>query len=241
MVGRPSLKPLTIITGHYGCGKTNLAINLALDIAAEGAEVTLVDLDIVNPYFRSSDYTPLLVSRGVKVVSPRFAGTTLDTPSLSPEVYTALESEGQVILDVGGDAAGATTLGRFSNEIEQRDYDLLYVVNAYRNLTTTPEDAVEVLDEIASASRLHATGVVNNSHLRRETTVETVLDSMPFARRSAELLGLPLRFTTVPVALADAFSDEQGEPTYIENKYPVEIRVLTPWEEFPSAEEEVTR
>lgn len=240
MRGRPSLKPLTIITGHYGSGKTNLSINLALDLAAEGAPVTLVDLDVVNPYFRSSDYLSLLTGAGIKVVSPRFAGTTLDTPSLSPEVYSALESEGQVIFDVGGDAAGATTLGRFSNEISQRDYDLLYVVNAYRNLTTTPEDAAEVLGEIAAASRLAATGVANNSHLRRETTVATVLDALPFAARSAELLGLPLRFTTVPASLADEFSDEPGASSYVENAYPVEIRVLTPWEDAPAADEEVT-
>ena len=102
------LNKLTIIYGHYGCGKTNLSINLALDLARQGKRVTLVDLDIVNPYFRSSDYTPMLQEKGIKVVAPQFAGTNLDLPSLSAEIYAAFDtSSGYVIVDVGGDDAGA--------------------------------------------------------------------------------------------------------------------------------------
>ena len=250
----PEIKRLTVVTGHYGCGKTNLSINLALDLArgaggaadtgtaaagtAAAAEVTLVDLDVVNPYFRSSDYAEMLAARGVRMIAPTFAGTTLDTPSLSAAIPAAFESEGAVILDVGGDDAGATALGRFSAGIAALDYDLLYVVNRYRNLTSTPEEAAELLAEIEIASHLKATGVVNNSHLQRETTLATVLDSIEFARQTAELLGLPLVCTTVPAWLGREFSDDPGAATYVQNAYPVEVWVHTPWDAGPEEHKE---
>ena len=230
MRGVPDIKRFTVVTGHYGCGKTNLAINLALDFARAGEPVTLVDLDVVNPYFRSSDYTTLLAENGVRVVAPTFAGTTLDTPSLPAAIYSAFDAEGRVILDVGGDDAGATALGRFSGEVAPLDYDLIYVVNRYRNLTATPAEAAGLLGEIEGAAHLKATGVINNSHLQRETTAETVLDSREFADEAAGLLGLPLVATTVPKTLADRFSDVPGEPSYIENAYPIEVYVRTPWD-----------
>lgn len=229
----PGIKRFTVITGHYGCGKTNLAINLAFDLAAAGEQVTLVDLDIVNPYFRSSDYTELLESHGIRVIGPTAAGTTLDTPWLSPAVQSVFGSEGVVLFDVGGDDAGATALGRYARDISALDHDLLYVVNRYRTLTSTPAEAAALLREIEAASHLRATGVVNNSHLRRETTVDTVLNSVAFAKETAELLGLPLVCTTVPTELAERFSDETCEAAFVRNAYPVKIHVKTPWEDSP--------
>jgi energy-coupling factor transporter ATP-binding protein EcfA2 len=234
----PPIGRFTVITGHYGCGKTNLAINLALDLASEHGEVMLVDLDIVNPYFRSSDYTAMLERHGIRVISPTFAGTTLETPSLSAAVNAAFECAGHVIFDVGGDDAGATALGRYSKEIAAIDYELLYVINRNRNLTATPAEAVALLAEIEHASHLKATGVVNNTHLRDETTLETVLGSLPYARETAALLGLPLVFTTVPEGLAGEFSPQSGAASYVENAYPVTIHVRTPWEDVADGHKE---
>jgi hypothetical protein len=239
MRGMPSLKRFTVVTGHYGCGKTNFSINLALDLARKGEQVTLVDLDIVNPYFRSSDSAALLAENGIALISPTFAGTTLDTPSLPAAIYSAFESAGRVVFDVGGDDAGATTLGRYSGQIRALDYELLYVVNRYRNLTGTAAEAAALLGEIESASHLKATGVVNNSHLQKETTVATVLDSLAYAREAAELLGLPLVCTTVPARLASEFSQQAGDATSVENAYPIEVYVRTPWESVAGAAEEV--
>jgi len=241
----PDIKRFTIVTGHYGCGKTNLSISLALDLTARYSQVTLVDLDVVNPYFRSSDYTAMLERHGVRVIAPTFAGTTLDTPVLSPAIASAFQSEGAVIFDVGGDDVGATALGRYSKDFAPLDYDLLYVVNRYRSLTTTAEDAAALLAEIEGASHLKATGVVNNSHLRGETTAATVLDSVEFARETARLLNLPLRFTTVPIAIAAEFaatgsSAGQDSASFIENAYPVQIHVRTPWEDPSEVDEEVS-
>jgi hypothetical protein len=233
----PAAKRVTLITGHYGCGKTNLSINLALDLAAEHPEVTLVDLDIVNPYFRSSDYTDLLAARGVRVVAPLFAGTTLEAPALSAAVAAAFESAGSVVVDVGGDDAGATALGRFAGRLAALDYEMLYVINRYRNLTTTPGEAAALLAEIEAASRLAATGVVNNSHLQRDTTVATLLDALEFARETAALLDLPLVCTTIPRRLTAELAASPAAAK-LENAYPVDVYVRPPWEEAFSGGEE---
>ncbi len=226
-----SIGRFTVITGHYGSGKTNLAMNLALDLAKAEDDVLLVDLDIVNPYFRSSDYTEMLREHGVRVISPTFAGTTLDTPSLSAAVHGAFDTSAAVIFDVGGDDVGATALGRYAKEIAAIDHEMLYVINRYRNLTGGPEEAAALLGEIETACHLDATAVVNNSHLKDETTVATVLDSLPFARATASVLSLPLRFTTIPEHLVDALLEAPGAAGIAENAYPVQIHVRTPWED----------
>lgn len=189
---------ITIVCGHYGCGKTNLALNLALEAASAGA-VTLVDLDIVNPYFRSYEYRALLDAQNVRLIAPVFAGTTLDTPTLSPELFSIFApGAGRVFIDAGGDDAGATALGGLHAQLEAAGYEMLYVINRYRALTQTPEEAAGLLGEIEAACRLRAAGVVNNSHLGVETTPDCLTDALPFARRTAELLGLPLLYSTAP-------------------------------------------
>ena len=254
-MGHPHLKNrLTVITGHYGCGKTNFAINLALDLAAQAqaagsapcggdlsACITLVDLDVVNPYFRSSDYAEMLAARGVRVIAPSFAGTTLDTPVLPADIHSVFDTEGRVIFDVGGDDVGATAIGQYASRVEAAGYDMLYVVNRYRNLTSTPQEAADLLGEIEAASHLKATAIVNNSHLRDQTTVETVLDSIRYAREASELLGLPLACTTVPRSLASELSQRAqsswaqtphgpGVPLAAESAYPIDVYVRPPWE-----------
>ncbi len=190
---------ITVICGHYGCGKTNLALNLALDEATKGERVTVADLDIVNPYFRSSEYGGLLEEHGIRLIAPVFAGTTLDTPTLPPELYSLFEpSAGKVFIDAGGDDAGVTALGGLHELLEEAGYQMLYVINRYRVLSQTPEEALALLREIETASRLKATGLVNNSHLGVETTLETLLGGLDFAYKTAELTGLPLLYSTAP-------------------------------------------
>lgn len=213
-----------MVCGHYGTGKTNLSINLALDAAERGEDVILIDLDIVNPYFRSADYASELIGRGVKVVGPNYANTNLDTPSLPGAVKGALNHPGRVIVDVGGDDVGATALGAYASMLSEMDPDVLYVVNRYRSLTTRPEEALEILDEIERSSRLKVTAVVNNSHLKAFTTAETVIDSMDFASHVAMVSNLPLRFTAVPAHLQDALLNK------IPDMYPVDVHVRAPWE-----------
>lgn len=192
-------KRITVICGHYGCGKTNLTLNLALEAAAQGGPVTLADLDVVNPYFRSSEYGGLLEKHGIRLIAPVFAGTTLDTPTLPPDLYSLFEPEaGRVFIDAGGDDAGVTALGGLHQQLSDAGYEMLYVVNRYRVLSQTAEEAVSLLREIEAASRLRAAALVNNSHLGVETDRETLLAALPFAEKTAELCGLPLLYSTAP-------------------------------------------
>lgn len=217
---------ITVICGHYGCGKTNLALNLALEAAAAGETVTVVDLDIVNPYFRSSEYGGLLEKNGVRLIAPVFAGTTLDTPTLPPEIYSIFDGgAGRVLLDAGGDDAGVTALGGLHSQLAEAGYDMLYVVNRYRVLSQTPEEAAALLAEIETASRLKATAVVNNSHLGVETKLADLTAALPFAKKAAELTGLPLLYSTAP-----DFALEEGE-TLPEGFKPIRRYVKFLWEQ----------
>ena len=188
---------ITIICGHYGCGKTNLCLNLALR-AAKNGPVTVVDMDIVNPYFRSSEYRGLLKDRSVRLITPVFAGTTLDTPSLPADIFSIFGGEGRVFIDAGGDDAGVTALGGLSPRLGQTGYEMIYVINRYRALSGTPEAAAELLWEIEAASRLKATGIVNNSHLGTETRLEDLLAAEGYAKQTSRLTGLPLLYSTAP-------------------------------------------
>ena len=190
---------ITVICGHYGCGKTNLALNLAVEAAKRGRRSVIVDMDIVNPYFRSSDYHAFLKRNNVELIAPVFANTTLDTPVLPPEIYSVFSMENaEIFIDAGGDDVGATALGRLSRNFEEVDYEMLYVVNRYRILSTKPAETLTLLREIENASHLKATAVVNNSHLGVDTTVQTVLEAEGFAAEAARLCGLPLLYSTIP-------------------------------------------
>ncbi|MGI6220860.1 MAG: hypothetical protein ACOYIP_03140 [Coriobacteriales bacterium] len=223
-----------LITGHYGCGKTNLTLNLALQAAESDPQrrVIVVDMDIVNPYFRASDSMELLERAGVEVVAPNFAGTTLDTPSLSPGILRAVErgaaGETLTLIDVGGDPEGATALARFADAINRVEYKMLYVVNARRSLTMQPEDAFELMREIEHNSGLRATGIVGNTHLHQETTASIVVDALPFTQTVAELTDLPLEFITAPEIVVDEVQGALGEDA--PDVLPIKRYVKTPWE-----------
>ena len=220
----PLERRVTVVCGHYGTGKTNLSINLALDCARRGEDVSLVDLDVVNPYFRSADYADVLTENDVRVVGPNFANTNLDTPSLPAAVRSTIAEGSRVIVDVGGDDAGATALGVYCRTLAEADPDVVYVVNRYRSMTTHADEAVQILTEIEAMSHLKATCVANNSHLKRETTEATILDSMGFAEEVASATGLPLRFTTAPRGL------DFSQLNKIPDIYPVDVLVRAPWE-----------
>ena len=186
-------------------------------------KVTLMDMDVVNPYFRSADYADVLAASGVRVLGPNFANSNLDTPSLPAAMGDAITDGECVIIDVGGDDAGSTALGVYSRQLSQSDPDVMYVINRYRSQTTSPEDAVEILREIEGTARIRATCIVNNSHLKGLTTEETILGSMPFAERVSELTGLPIRFTTAPVGAVPL--------NRVPLLYQVGVHVRAPWEQ----------
>lgn len=218
------LADIILICGHYGCGKTNLALNLAAQCVKAGEKVTVVDMDIVNPYFRASDYGPLLEGMGVELIAPNYAHSNVDLPSITTEMYSIFTRTGRIIIDVGGDDAGATALGRFSRRLKERPYTMLYVVNRYRSQSQTAEETVELLREIEMASHLEACAVVNNSHLMQFTTAQTVIDSFAYADKICELTGLPLAVTAAERRITPELAD-CGRTIW-----PVDVLVTKPWE-----------
>lgn len=228
-----TLKKYVLLTGHYGSGKTNVTMQLAFDLAAAGKKVAIVDLDIVNPYFRSSDYTNVLEAAGISVIAPRFARTALDTPSLTAAVYAVFEESYPadfVLFDVGGDDVGSTALGRFEHYFETIDYQMIAVVNYFRNLTQTVEETLEILHEIESASKLKVSAFINNSHLHKQTTIADIIKGDAYAQKVAEQENLPFLCTTISADLLSRASDEEIAPLNERALYPIKIHVMTPWE-----------
>ena len=215
-------KRITLVAGHYGSGKTNIALNYARMLKRAGSPVTGADLDIVNPYFRTKDSAADLQAEGIDLVVSDFANSNVDFPALPKEIYALVaDRETKIVMDIGGDDRGALALGRYVPDIKaEGDYEMLAVVNAARPLTRTPQEAVEVLREIEAACRLPFTGIVNNTNVGAETTVETVLGSIPYADEIAALMGVPVRFTCAIGAIA---AELKGK---VENLLPLEIQKL---------------
>lgn len=210
-----------VLTGDYGCGKTNLAVNLSLMLSEKG-RASVVDIDTVNPYFRTADFSKRLSERGINVICPMYANTNLDIPVLGFDLESIISQSDYTILDAGGSEAGAYPLGRY-NELFRSLGDklaVLYVFNMYRLSERSAEETVNTLREIESACRLRCTGLVNNSNLGAETTPETIAASAQFAEEVSRLSGLPLAFTCVT---------EDMEKT--EAELPIKRLVKLPWEE----------
>lgn len=194
------LKHINIISGHYGCGKTTLSLNFAMALAKEGHKVVLADFDVVNTYFRSGDYKEELLKKGIEVIAPRFVNSNLDLPSIPAAMNSIfLKEDHTIIVDLGGDDAGAFAFGRFTDQLRQRtDYEFLYVVNCYRALTHTSNEAVSILKEIEHVLKLNATGLINNSHIQHLTAKEDILKGYSYAREVSDQLSLPVILTAVP-------------------------------------------
>ena len=209
------LEKIIVVTGHFGAGKTNFAVNLAKEAKKNGRPVTLIDLDIVNPYFRAADDKGELEELGIRCIIPDFANTNVDIPTLPPEIYSALEAyenpdyDGVTIFDVGGDN-GAAALGMYEKWFREYPYSMLYCCSLYRPLTEEPEDAVGCMREIEYYSRLRTQGIVNTSNLGEETTAELIRESIPWAERISELSGLPVIATVADKRFEAELSDIPG-------------------------------
>ncbi|MBE6851943.1 MAG: cobalamin biosynthesis protein CobQ [Ruminococcus sp.] len=214
-------KKITIISGEYGSGKTNLALNMITDIRKSGKTAAIIDLDIVNPYFRTADYTEELSAAGIDVIQPDFACSNLDIPVLNFDVERIINTHDHTVIDVGGSDAGAFALGRYKKVFEKLagEYDLLYVFNMYRSVEASPRQTAELLCEIEKACSLKCTGLVNNSNLGSETTPGIIDASSDFAEKISELSGLPIVFRCV----SENMTPETGD-------FPVCRKVKTIWE-----------
>lgn len=220
-------KRVVIFAGHYGSGKTNVASNYSFMIREKGYDVTIADLDIVNPYFRSKDAQSFFVQNGVNLISSEYAGSNVDLPALPPEAYSLFETKDKnkkAVVDLGGDDRGAYAMGRYRDLIkEENDYAMLYVFNHFRPLTKDTQEAIEIMREIEEASKIKFTGIVNNSNLGDMTTKEDVLSSVKYADELAEKTNIPVVITSIKANVA---KDLIGEVVHL---LPMNIYVKQSW------------
>ena len=211
---------LTLLCGHYGSGKTNIAVNMAMELRRQVERVAVADLDVVNPYFRSKDSSEDFRHSGIRLICSEYANTNLDIPALPQDMYAITDDRGlHVILDVGGDDRGALALGRIAPAIvEEGDYHMLLVINRYRPLTPDAESTMEVMAEIEAACRLPFTGIVNNSNLGAETAPEDILGSLSYAEEVSRLSGVPIAMTAIEEKLLPAL---QGK---VPNLFPMKLQ-----------------
>lgn len=216
-------KRVTLFAGHYGSGKTNIAVNYALHLKKNGYSVMIADLDIVNPYFRTKDSEDELKQEGIDLVCSQFANTNLDIPSLPQSVYRVVhDKDTYAVMDIGGDDAGAVALGRFAPFLnEENNYEMFFVANFFRPLTRTAKEAYEVMKEIEAVSSMKFTGIVNNSNLGEMTTAEDVLSTQKYVDELCQISSLPLVFTSVEQGLYDDINTEKENlfPLKLQNKY----------------------
>ncbi len=220
------MKRVTIFAGHYGSGKTNISVNYALKLADEGKAVSIADLDIVNPYFRSKDTKQMFESRGVKFISSEYANSNVDTPALPADAYSITADKTRyAVVDVGGDDRGALALGRYvPGIVEENDCEMLFVINKFRPLTADAVSTIEVMNEIEMACKIKFTGIINNSNIGASTTADDVLSSVEYANEVSRLAEIPVTMTTV---------DERIYPELkgcIDNVMPLKLYVQQSWQ-----------
>lgn len=191
-------KRIHIITGHYGSGKSEISINLAMALSRQGKKVVLADMDIINPYFRSNEAKELMEDKGITVMTTKYANSNVDIPALTGELRFHLhDKNATLIIDVGGDDAGAKVVGSYSNEIPEQDANLYFVVNCFRPETTSLDGIRVILDEIQSAARMDVNYLINNGHLMSATTEQEVKKGIDFTKQVSHSTEIPIAFHAI--------------------------------------------
>ena len=229
-------KKMYVLIGNYGSGKTELALNFAIRAAADGDRTELLDLDMVNTYFRLTEPGRLMRMKDIRVVSPNFTNSSVETLSLPAEVQSAFAMDWDtVVFDVGGDAVGSTALGRYHQDfeaLEPGDLQVLNVVNIRRPLSGTVEKIIRLQEEMEAHSRLKITGMINNTNLAHMTTPEELRDGYEMIRQVSEKSGIPVLYTSGKKALLDQFLSEGHDPRYIGTPFPIDTYMARDWESW---------
>ena len=232
-------KRLILFTGHFGSGKTEIAVNAAIRSAQSGQKTILVDLDIVNPFFRSTEVRDQLEAYGVQVISPNFAATTVDIPSLPAKIYSVfVDQSAKVIFDVGGDEVGAKALGQYFPYFQKEPYEMYYVINTKRPLSAKEEDILYMMQEVQNKSRLKVTHLINNTNLSYETKTCDIIEGQNLISKIAKSVKLPIAYITgVKGVLEQLPEDLEG------SLLPISIFMKPPWrdDEQPVADNDTHR
>ena len=213
-------KRITLLCGHYGSGKTNIAVNMAYDLKKQNEKVLIADLDIVNPYFRTKDSAGEFEDLGIRLICSQYAGSNVDIPAMPQQIYSITDNKDQMcIIDVGGDDRGALALGRISDAIKQENnYEMIFVINCYRPLTRDAESTIEVMREIEEAGKIKFTAIINNSNLGEETEPSHIIKSLDYANEISQITGLPIICTAVDSKVYDSVKD------IIPNTFPLKLQ-----------------
>ncbi len=203
-------KRINMFTGHFGSGKTEVAVNFALKLAENNFKTAIVDFDIINPYFRTADAKDELEKNNIRVVLPMYANTNVDIPVIPPEIYSLFQNkEYQVVLDVGGEDLGAKAISRFKEEIISDSYEMFFVVNTRRNMTDTSEKILEMIALIEYGANIKVTKLINNTNLLEETTPEIILEGNKIIAEASDKTGIPIAITAGMEDVISRLSREQ--------------------------------
>jgi hypothetical protein len=220
---------ITIITGHFGSGKTEMAVNLAIEArgSSTNMKIAVADLDIVNPYYRARDSKTILMENDIELIAPADKLAAADLPIVPSDIYRVIyDPSYRLIVDAGGDKDGAIALGQFYNDWKEMQPEVLFILNANRPYVSTLTGAQETLLEIEKASRLKITGIINNSNVGSETTIEDVLKGMELSKNLSRELNIPLLYTTLsPQLNAEAESLSAGYQVKVISRF-----LKLPWE-----------
>jgi len=213
-------KRIHLFTGHYGSGKSEVSLNFAINCSKTAEKTVFADLDIINPYFRSIAAENVLKKNGIITVSTKYANTNVDIPALTGEITQYLKDDSAVlIIDTGGDDAGAKVIGRYRNEIPVSGSLMYFVINCFRPETRTVEGIMKILDEIRASSRMDVNYIINNSHLMDKTTERDIITGCEFARAVSIKTGIPIAFHSVMKENLEKIEFDFIEPVFPMDKY----------------------
>ena len=218
-------KRITVFAGNFGSGKTELSINFAMNMAENFENIVLVDLDVVNPYFRSRQKDEFMKEKGVEVVFPRELQNA-DLPVITPDLYKVIQNENiHGVFDIGGDDDGAVALGSVSRQMKDEDYEMNLVVNTKRPYTSTFSGIKDMKERIEYSSKLSFDNIICNVNMGRETTVEDIKNGYPLVKEASKKLGLPIKFIVIRESLLPLPEDFQPEPEI----FPINLHMNPPW------------
>ena len=219
---------IRVFVGHFGSGKTEIAINTALKLAKEGKKVILADLDIVNPYFCVRELKEELEEQGVRVVSSNPEYINAELMVVPPEVKTIFNDPSyEVVMDVGGDDMGAIALGQYNSYFRNRDHEVKFVINTNRPFTDSEKGIEEYISRIESSARLKVTSLISNTNLSYETTADDIIKGDKVVSQLSKKIGLPHEFT----ACREDFTDEVKDKVE-GDLFPIKIQMQPRWLEL---------
>ena len=230
------MKNVKVLIGNYGSGKSELALNFAMQAAARGERTELLDLDMVNTYFRLTERGKMVEQKEIRLVSPNFACAGIETLSLPAEVASAFVLDwDSVIFDVGGDDVGSTALGRYHEDfmaLEPGALEVLNVVNIRRPLSGTVEKILKLQEGMQIHGRLPITGMINNTNLSTMTSEQELWDGYLLLKEVSDLTGIPVAYTTGKKEFLDAFLARNPDPKYVGTPIAIDVYMHRDWDSY---------